>query len=309
MLIGMLRAAIALPLLFPASALAGDDFADTADSLGVSETQFSVVPKKDAKKALPSADEPVKLPTVVETPHRDAGRPFVDPFLGREVYPELSVRLATGFVRKKTANSGESGGNDGTMALISRADVSLWFLDMRFFLDSTEQAGSGPFELVLKAPIEISEHSRLAPMLVVHVPMAGGIGDSIVEAAVGYHYARSRLALKLEVSAFDGAPNRTRLGAGAGGKLGWNAAVSYLVTDRIGVLVEADGVTAVSERTGVETPAVGDTIVRVLPGVRWFVDEASGLELGLAGIFSVVPDGYSVRRDQGVLLDFGYTFF
>lgn len=305
----MFRAVLALALLAPASAFAGDDdFAETADSIGVGETRFDVVDAKDADRQLPSADEPVRLPLNLDTQHRDEGRPYLDPFLGREVYPELSVRLATGFVRKKTANSGEPGGEDGSMALISRADVNLWFLDMRFFLDSTDRQPDGPFEMVLKAPLAISDHHRLAPMLIVHVPLRQSIGDAVLEAGVGYHYARSGLALKLEATAFEGSPNRTSSGPNQGGMLGWNAQVSYLLTERIGVLVEGDGVTAISERTGTDTPAVGDTIVRILPGLRWIVADDSGMELGVAGLFTFVPDGYRIRRDQGLLLDFGYVF-
>lgn len=304
-----LASALAALLLATPAWAEEDDVPDLVDALGVEETRFEVVPRDAADPRLRQpveADDPVRIPLSLDTDHRDRGRAYLDPFVGREVYPELSARLATAFTRKKFANGGEPHGNDGTMALLARADVSLWFLDLRFPLDSSTPSDSGPFELVLKAPFGIGPH-RFAPMLVVHVA-SDGLSRSVIEAGVGYHYARQGLALKLEVSAFDGAPDRTRSSA-LGGKLGWNAQLSYLVTDHVGVVVEADGVTAISEREGQPPPEVGDTIVRLLPGVRFFVPETEGLELGVAGLVSFVPDGYGVGRAQGVLLDFAYTFF
>ncbi|MEQ8274433.1 MAG: hypothetical protein RMA76_45055 [Deltaproteobacteria bacterium] len=295
-------------LLMTSPAWAEDDVPDLVDAMGVEETRFEVVPRDaaDGRTQAPiEADDPVTIPLVRDIAHRDEGRVYLDPFLGREIYPELSARVFTAFGRKRFANGGEPGGGDGTMALVGRADVSLWFLDLRLPVDSSAREDSGPFELVLKAPFGIGHH-RFAPLLVVHV--ADRLATSVVEAGIGYHYARQGLALKLEVTAFDGAPDRTRVGA-IGGKLGWNAQVSYLLTDHVGFVVEADGVTAISEREGQPPPAVGDTIVRLLPGVRFFLPEADGVELGVAGLLTFVPDGYGVARTEGLLLDFAYTFF
>jgi hypothetical protein len=298
----LLLSLLALPL--PALA---DDVDETMKALGVEETRFEVAPKGERKVVVPASDDSfrVDLP-LLSTKHRDEGQHYLDPFLGREVFPELGAQLSMHFVRQKTANRGEPNGRDGRIALGGRADLNLWIFDLRVPFDATDDRLNAPVELVLKAPFSVGEH-RFAPMLIAHVPANDGLDESVFELAFGYHYARSGFGLKLEVSGFSATHDR-RKGERTAGMVGWNAVASYLIGDVVGIVVEADGATAISERVEQPAPKVGDTVVRIAGGLRFFpVDE--GFSMGLAGIYVHVPDGYvDFPRDLGVLFDIGYTF-
>jgi hypothetical protein len=299
-----------LLLLAPSLAFAAsedDDTDDTMKALGVEETKFEVADKTSGKKLeVPASDDSIRFDLSLETKHRDDGLPYLDPFLGREVYPELSAQLGTRFVARKTANGGEPNGKDGRMTLVGRLDASAWFVDARVPFDSNRRADEGVVEIVLRAPFSAGSH-HFAPMLIIHSPMSQGIDESVLEIAFGYHYARAGFGLKLEVSGFDGSHDRRR--TRSAGMIGWNAELSYLFGEVVGIVVEVDGATAISERKSATPPELGDTIVRFAPGLRAFPLDA-GLSLGLAGLFTFVPDGYAgFERDAGVLVDLGYTFF
>jgi hypothetical protein len=285
-----------LPILIlatPAPALAEDD-------LGVEETRFEIVEKNSGKTIDVETDEPERAEETPRGPHN------VDPFLGLEVTPQLGANLSMRLIRDKRSNSGEPGGNDGRIGLAGRADLSLWVLDLRVPFDASEDQ-NGPIELVAKVPFTVGDHHRFAPMLVAHVPTDRGLDESLFELAFGYRYARSGFGLELLVSGFSGTHERTK-GPRSAGMIGWGATASYLIADLVGIVVEAEGTTAISERVERAKPAVGDTVFRLAPGVRFFPFEA-GFSLGLAGVFTFVPDGYEgLSRDQGVLFDIGYTF-
>src|SRR5688572_25308615 len=135
----MRRLALVLLVAAPAPALA-DDVDDTMKALGVEETKFEVADKSSNKKlAVPESDDPLRIDVpILSTEHRDQGQHYLDPFLGREVFPELSAQLSMAFVRQKISNSGEPGGNDGRVALKGRADLNLWIFDLRVPFDATE---------------------------------------------------------------------------------------------------------------------------------------------------------------------------
>ncbi len=274
---------------------------------GLDETHFEVVPRSSDRKVEVPSDEPagIDLP-VITTTHRDEGQAYLDPFLGREVFPELSAQLSMRFVQEKISNVGEPHGKDGRVALRGRVDVNLWVLDARVPFGAAEGENAGPVELVLKAPFSAGPH-RFAPMVVFHVPTDRGLEGSLVELAFGYHYARDGFGLMLEVSGFSGTHDR-RKGPRSAGMVGWDAVVSYLFGDVFGVVVEADGTTAISEHVESKPPSTGDTVVRLAPGFRFFPIDP-GFSLGLAAVLTFVPDGYEgLTRDQGVLFDIGYTF-
>jgi hypothetical protein len=314
----MRRLLVWAALAIPSQALA-DDVDETMKALGVEETEFVVADKRQTKLALPDSDESTKVDLpFLSTQHRDEGQAYLDPFVGREVFPELSAQLSTQLVRQKLSNRGEPNGNNGRVALGGRVDFNLWLLDVRVPFDTTDDSENAPLELVAKAPFSLGEH-HFAPMLIAHVPTDDGIDDSVIELAFGYHYARSGFALKLEVSGFVGTHERRkgdRIPAGAidpalrpsAGMFGWNGVVSYLIGDVVGIVFEADGVTAISERAEFTSPSAGDTLVTLAPGLRFFPVDP-GFSLGLAAVITLVPDDYvGVPRDLGVLFDFGYTF-
>jgi hypothetical protein len=144
-------------------------------------------------------------------------------------------------------------------------------------------------------------------MLVFHAPIAEGLDRSVAELALGYHYARAGFGLKLEVSAFNATHLRTR-GPQSAGMVAYDGVLSYLIGDVVGIVLEANGTTALSERSSAAKPTVGDTVLRLAPGLRFFPFDA-GFALGISGLLTFVPDGYvGMSRDQGVLLDVGYTF-
>lgn len=301
-----MRRLLLLTLLLPAwPAWAEDDVAKTMKRLGVEETRFRVVDKKSAEAR--EAEDPagVDLP-LLDTKHREEGRQYLDPFIGREVYPEVSARLSTGFVTRRIANGDEPHGRDGKMTLGGRVDLSAWVLDVRIPFDTDRPIQERSVELVLKAPFSAGHHS-FAPMLVFHAPIAEGLDRSVAELALGYHYARAGFGLKLEVSAFNATHLRTR-GPQSAGMVGYNGVLSYLIGDVVGIVVEADGTTALSERSSAAKPKVGDSVLRLAPGLRFFPSDA-GFAVGISGLLTFVPNGYlGMSRDQGVLLDVGYTF-
>src|SRR5262249_3126161 len=116
-----------------------------------------------------------------------------------------------------------------------------------------------------------------------------------------------RVSLKLEASGFNGTFERTK-GDQSGGMIGWNASIGALITEQLGAIVEADGVTAISERVGVNLPRIGDTVVHLYPGLRWFPKEDTRLFLGAAAVISFVPDQYDLLRRRGAMFEVGYTF-
>jgi hypothetical protein len=292
----------------PTSLSAGDE---VLENLSIRETKFRVVSHEEAKDALatpPNLDEPVSanLP-LLETKRETEGRAHLDPFFGRTIYPEISAGFTSAFVRETyQGDSANDGAPAGNMALASRVALSLWFLDLRFPI-STSRADE-PSELSLKIPFALGDGAhRLAPIFSAHVPMNAGFSHAIYEAGLGYHGAFGRFALKLEVSAWNGSFDRTE-GAVSGGKLGYNAVASFLATDNFGLIVELDGATSISERSGESLPQSGDTVLRFYPGIRFYPSDDARLYLGAAAIFSVVPDEYDLLRRRGALLELGYTF-
>lgn len=298
-----------LILLLPAAPAWAEDDAEAMKRLGVDETRFEVVERGSGEVPPEEEADPepfgVDLP-LLETTHRDAGLQYQDPFLGREVYPELSANVQTRFVTRRIANAGEPHGKDGRMTLGGRVDLSLWVLDVRIPFEMDRPNAERNIELVVKAPFAAGRHS-FAPMLAFHAPIQEGLDESVVELAVGYHYARAGFGLKLEVSAFSATHVRGR-GPRSAGMVGYNGVLSYLFGDVVGIVLEADGTTALSQRTSSARPKVGDTVLRVAPGLRFFPFDP-GFTIGVSGLLTFVPDGYSgLSRDQGVLLDLGYTF-
>ena len=271
-----------------------DDAAAWVDRLGVKET-----PLLDA--TLPDLDDPVRLPANPPPPHRRRVKPFIDPFLGREVAPELAVGVRGAFARERFLPD-----EDGRAAFLFRFDVSLYFLDLRIPANATEDIEDAPLELVLKIPMGLGRHHRLSPMFVVHAPMTGQWDDSVVELALAYHFARGPLSFKVELSGFDGRPDRgSRVG---GGNFGFNLLASYSFFRRLAVVFEADGTVALSGDPG-DVREEGDVFLRLLPGIRFFADREGALQFGLAGWLSAAPDDPSIARVDGVLMDVGYVFF
>jgi hypothetical protein len=292
-----------------------EDWEDlVVDRVGRKESKFLVVPKEDAKK-MAVEPGPSDTPVHVHLPmlslqHRDDGLPYMDPYFGHSIYPQIGARLLTGFVTERFENKGEAGGSTSRMALAGRADLSLWLLDLRVPFD-TQGGTDDRMEIAFKVPFGIGRH-RFAPILSVWAPTSGSFSSALLEAGLGYHVTLGGLGLRLQVSGFNGSFDRLRSPAGParddhiGGMLGWNGALSYLIGDHLGVMFEADGTTSLSEHSSAGTK-VGDTTVRLIPAVRFFPND-SGFRLGLAGLFTFVPDGYDIVRRQGVLFDIGYVF-
>lgn len=290
--------AVALALVTTSPDFSVDaDVEDTLAGLGVEETVFEVRPKKALMTPLVGEVAPLPPPS-----HAARGLAYIDPFVGRDIYPELSVGVRTGLLSEKTANEGEVGGTEGRLRLGGRLDLSLYLLDIRIPIQDRD----APVELIFKAPFGVGRH-RFAPMLIAHVPTRRSLANGILEAALGYHYERDGLGFKLELSAFNGAPDRTRSPNGSA-FLGFDVVLSYLASPAIAVAIEANGVTAVSEQRDSVPPALGDTVLQIAPGLRIFPDGPS-FQIGIAALFNVTPDGYrGLLRQQGALVDLSYVF-
>lgn len=279
------------------------------DAISIRETKILVVPASDAAKTPPPVDDPVtvKLPALAPDREGIEERAYLHPFIGRPIYPTIDAHFETAFVRE-TFDSGDA--PEGNMALASRVAISLWAVDLRFPVSTRDR--DEPAELALKIPFGAGKH-RFAPTFALHVPMDGGFSRSIYEAGLGYQGAFGKFSVKLEVSAFDGTFDRTH-GDLSAGMFGWNGSFGYLLGDRLGVIVEVDGITAVSERVGIARPQIGDTVLHLYPGLRWFpsraVDPADDgrFYVGAAAVLSFVPAEYDLLRRQGAMFEVGYSF-
>src|SRR5947207_14829459 len=112
-------------IAFGSLALADEDEPSWEDSVvnqvGRKESKLQVVPADQAKKMKTEpgpSDEPVHvyLPSAGGS-HRDDGLPYMDPFFGHAIYPQLSGRLLTGFVTERFANKGEANAPPSRMAI------------------------------------------------------------------------------------------------------------------------------------------------------------------------------------------------
>jgi hypothetical protein len=289
-----------------------DDAFESAASIGRKESKLVVVPR-DQVKAIGNAeprpsDEPVRVNLPLLSPqHRDEGLPYMDPVFGLAIYPQIGARLLTGFVNERFSNSGETSSTDSRMAIASRVDLSLWALDLRVPFDTQGGPVNDPMEIALKIPFGIGRH-RFAPIFSVFTPIGASLQSSLVEAGLGYHVTLFGIGLRLEATGYNGSFDRFKNVGRTSGMLGWNGALSYLIGEHVGVMFEADGVTALSEATAGATAAKrGDTVVRLVPAIRFFPNDSS-FRIGVAGQYTIVPDGYDIVRRRGVLLDLGYVF-
>jgi hypothetical protein len=297
----MMRRFILLALLCSATSALADETDDLIDAISIHETQIRVVPAAEAQKTPPPADDPVNVPVLLR--EEDNRHAYVEPFVGRPVYPTISAGFDTAFVRE-TFEPDNTTAPRGNMALASRLSLNLYFLDLRFPMSTS--GADQPAELALKIPFGSGAH-RFAPTVAIHMPVGGGFTRAIYEAGVGYQGAFGKLSLKLEVSAFNGTFERTE-GTHAGGVFGWGGSIAYLVTERVAAIVEAEGLTAISEREGVTQPQIGDTVLRLYPGLRWFPQADSRFYVGAAAVLSFVPAEYELLRRRGAMLEVGYTF-
>lgn len=274
------------------------------DSISIKETKLNIVPKANAMKSAPPSDTPntLSLP-LLEPNHRSRGKAYLDPFLGRVIYPELAVRMTTTFARE--LNNGTQT-QKGPTALLARADISLWALDLRFAFANLGPDTRQPFDLVLKVPFSAGDH-WFAPILAFHFPLDVGPSEAIYEAGLGYHGRFGPVGLKLEVTGFNGGPQRTKA-VYSRGMIGFDAALSVLASDGIGIVIEAEGTTVASEVEGTGGPKIGDTVVHLVPGLRFF-PKGEGFELGIAGIITVASSDYEVLERHGAMVSAGYTFF
>lgn len=305
-----------LILLAASSSLARAEEADSTealiDAISIRETKILVVPASDAAKTPPPVDDPVTVKVPALDPQvegEEQAHAYLDPFIGRPIYPAIDAHFETAFVRE-TIDGGSA--PEGNMALASRVALSLWAVDLRFPVSTSDH--DQPAELALKIPFGAGKH-RFAPTFVVHVPMDGGLSRSIYEAALGYQGAFGKFSVKLEISAFDGTFERTA-GELSAGMFGWSGSFGYLLGDQLGVIVEVDGLTAISERVGIARPQIGDTVLHLYPGLRWFPTrdadrssaDSSRFYVGAAAVLSFVPAEYDLLRRQGAMFEVGYSF-
>src|SRR5688572_3679604 len=96
-----LPAALMITLALGSASDPEDSSQDTIDAISIRETKIDVVPASEAAKEPPNLDAPVAVPPApLLSEHHDRSRDYLDPFLGRAIYPEISARFHTAFVRE-----------------------------------------------------------------------------------------------------------------------------------------------------------------------------------------------------------------
>ncbi|MBI5549314.1 MAG: hypothetical protein HY901_35970, partial [Deltaproteobacteria bacterium] len=223
--------------------------------------------------------------------HLLAGRPFADPFLGPELYPELSAG---------TLITAESLRPSGEIAYTSWIDLQIYLLEVKIPLINRIDGGEPGAENVrvnLKFPYAIPGHESHRLMLVAgavvqdSTPAISRSSSAQVIYGYGGHGFTAQLRGGYGYDQF--APSqRLRLGLLYGALLGYRAGP-------IQPMVEFDAM---------RTSATQSDRFTLVPALRIFPGREDTVQIGLGGLLSFSHGEDTPGRRFGAVFDVTYNF-
>ncbi len=244
----------------------------------------------DAGAPLPADDERLSPMPEWSWPreHLEAGRAFADPFIGPEVYPELSAGIQ---LRGALADSGRALAYDQQVAL------NLYLVEIKFPLMAERggSVGANPVFIDAKIPLELNPSHRLAFVWGVALPNGAPAQAKSSRGEVLYAFGGGALSLQLKVGygyepLFRGDPlcQAVLLGGFAGLRLG-----------PLQPVLQVEGSRALSARR---------TRVALAPGLWVFPLSKDAVQLGVSALVVLNGSEPEPSRRVGAVASVGYNF-
>lgn len=244
----------------------------------------------DAGAASPRPDE--DLPPLPEwswpREHLEGGRAFADPFIGPEVYPELSAGIQ---VRGGRAGSSRSFLYDQQVAL------NLYLVEVRFPLVAYRSRSNLANQVFLdaKIPLALGPMHRLAFVWGVAIPGGTPARTKNSRGEVLYAFGSRALTAQLKLGygyepIFIDEPLRQAVlfGALVGLRLG-----------RFQPVLQVDGS---------RSPSAGESRLALAPGLWFYPLSNDAVQLGASALVVLSGDGEGQTRRAGALATLSYNF-
>lgn len=226
--------------------------------------------------------------------HLEGGRRWIDPFLGPELYPEISVGDSAQPRWDRAQRE---------LEIENALELKLYVLELRFpstFADGGRPRAFSSRDADLRIPIRLDagDHHRLLALVGALVPLVGGATEdnSGAHALLGYGYSRGTGTFQLygglavEPDPFAPGPRERRSIARYGGSVGVG------LGDHVDLHLDAD----------LRNPRGAGYDLFVTPGVHFWPRRLPTLQIGLAALLAL-EEGLDLEKVGGIF-ELSYNF-